>query len=140
MKKIMLVVMMSVMSVVMFAQSVERCSACQGHGAVVCPSCKGYGQVSVYNPYYGCYVNQVCMQCGGYTAVVCGRCCGQGKVVVNNGNNVTFGGKRTTPPNSGSDGYIYQGRSIKVGQHYYDYYKKNGHDYYWNGYSFVRLK
>lgn len=116
------------------AQSVHRCGGCQGHGAVTCPTCSGYGQVSVFNPYYGCYVAQVCPRCCGYRALVCGSCGGRGQVVVNN---TVFRGKTTTPPNGNSDGYIYQGRSVKVGNSYYKYYRKSGHGYYWNGYSYV---
>lgn len=116
------------------AQSVHRCGACQGHGAVVCPICCGYGQVLMFNPYFGCYVQQVCPRCCGYKAVVCGGCSGHGQVVVNN---TVFRGKRVTPPNGNSDLYIYQGRTVKVGSHYYKYYRKDGKGYYWDGYSYI---
>ena len=135
MKKIFFAFLLSLVCILVNAQSVQRCGGCQGHGAVTCPSCNGYGQISVFNPYYGCYVPQVCPRCAGYLALVCGSCGGRGQVVVNN---ISFGGKRNTPPNDSTDGYIYQGRSIKVGNIYYKYYRKNGHGYYWNGYSFVK--
>jgi len=44
--------------------------------------CKGYGQVSVYNPYYGRYVYLACSMCGGYRALLCPKCGGTKQVVV----------------------------------------------------------
>lgn len=45
--------------------------------------------------------------------------------------NVSFGARQGngTPPNSSSDGYIYQGRSVKLGNIYYKLYRKDGHYY-----------
>lgn len=135
MKKIVIMFVMTIVCCIASAQSVQRCGGCQGHGGVTCPTCQGCGQVSVYNPYYCCYVAQICPRCGGYRAVVCSACGGHGQVIVNS---TSFHGKKSTPPNDSTDGYIYQGKSIKVGNCYYKYYRKNGHGYYWNGYSFIQ--
>ena len=44
--------------------------------------------------------------------------------------NISFKGRgNCTPPNSSTDGYIYQGVSIKVNGTYYKLYKKNGYKY-----------
>ena len=45
--------------------------------------------------------------------------------------NISFKGAHgdATPPNSQKDGYIYQGRSVKVNGKSYRLYKKDGHQY-----------
>lgn len=134
MKKLFFVLILSFECCLSYAQTTQKCSGCHGHGAITCPACGGYGQVSVYNPYNGIYYAQVCPQCSGYRKVVCGSCGGYGQVVVNN---VTFQGKRTTPPNANSDRYIPHG-TIKIKNTTYKYYRKEGRGYYWDGYSYVR--
>lgn len=135
---VMLVIAMSFMPKTAMAQRVHTCSTCCGYGAVVCPTCSGYGMVNVFNPFYGCYMTQICGHCCGYKAVGCGICKGQGKIVVSN--NTPFGAKRVTPPNGGSDGYIYQGGNVKVDGNTYKHYRKDGKDYYWNGLRYILYK
>lgn len=134
---VMFVITMSFMPKTSMAQTVHTCSTCCGYGAVVCPSCYGYGMVNVFNPFYGCYTTQICGHCRGNKAVACGSCSGSGKVVRYN---PTFIGKRVTPPNGGSDGYIYQGGNVKVDGKTYKHYKKDGKDYYWNGLRYILYK
>lgn len=134
MKKIVLSLILSLIVFSAIAQTVQTCGGCYGHGAVTCPSCMGYGQVSVFNYYYRCYVNQVCTRCAGYGVLVCNSCGGRGQVVVNN---LNFRGKKNTPPNNSTDGYIYQGYTVTVKNKSYNYYRKNGHGYYWDGLRFV---
>lgn len=138
MKKTLVTLMLGMVSIVGLAQNMQRCVACSGYGGVVCPTCQGNGQIPVYNPYYGCYVPQICPRCAGYKAVVCGHCGGRGVVMVSN-SNISFGSKRATPPNGNSDGYIYQGKNINVNGRSYKYYKKDCHDYYWDGNKYVQI-
>lgn len=134
MTKMMLAIVLTMIMGMGFAQDVHRCDACQGYGAVVCPTCHGFGQISSFDYFWGCYVNHICPQCYGAKAVVCGKCMGTGTVTTYNPN---FVGKQPRPSDSNRDGYIYQGKTVKVGDHYYKYYRKKGHGYYWNGFEFI---
>ena len=99
------------------------CESIYSQQVVPCPQCYGYGTVMTYaGPMY------------------CPTCGGAGRVVVNPPQNQTSTGKGevnfqgkshgdATPPNSSKDGYIYQGRSVKVNGIYYKLYKKNGREY-----------
>lgn len=84
MKKSILLGFLMTVCLTVSAQQVQTCGYCQGYGAVACPTCKGAGQVSVYNPYYGRYVYMACSMCGGYRALLCPRCGGTKRVVVYN--------------------------------------------------------
>ena len=54
--------------------------------------------------------------------------CPETDSALRNRSNPSFKGD-ATPPNASSDGYIYQGTSVKVGGYYYKLYKKNGQKY-----------
>lgn len=133
MKKEALILVILLLCIKGFSQSIQTCSTCSGSGAVICLNCGGHGSVvmTLFDPYIG-YYNQavLCPICGGYGKVVCPNCGGQGKIMVYG---PSFGSKTcgpTTPPNNNSDGYIYQGgETCRYEGRTYNLYKKQGHYY-----------
>lgn len=133
MKRFIILLMVTVTAITSFSQSRHVCAVCGGRGVIYCTNCGGYGYVlvPVYNPYYGTYVQtrQVCSVCAGYRGTRCSYCNGKGYVTVYN---PSFTGSPCgdgNPPNSQSDGFIYQGRSVKYKGRSYKLYHKSGHSY-----------
>lgn len=88
-----------------------------GLGAPYCFVCKGKGYIEkteffLFTSYEDCH-------------------CKQGVKGLMMGPNINFKGRHgdATPPSASSDGYIYQGSSVKVNGYHYKLYKKNGHKY-----------
>lgn len=143
MKKFMILLFTLMVAIDGYSQTRVICGTCNGYKRLLCPNCGGAGYVlqPYYNPYYGWMQQNVpCGRCGGYGSLVCGNCRGSGVVIVNNRySGPTFRGD-ATPPNSSTDGYIYQGRSVKYKGNSYRLYRKSGHSYIYDSHDgWIRL-
>jgi molecular chaperone DnaJ len=123
----------------------ESCAACNGRGGasgrgpMVCPQCKGRGQVRYQQGFFS--VARTCGACGGSGSVIgdpCSSCRGQGRVTheiklavkvppgVEEGTRIRYAGEGDAGRNGGPQGDLYVVLSIRP----HDFFERHNYDLY----------
>lgn len=104
MKKITVIFLFLITSLIVNVFSQSKCTFCNGYGRFVCSTCHGRGSVTLnmLNPYTGYYqpTTYTCSSCRGYGVIVCNTCKGNGRI------------QRKQPSFGGNSKYIKVSKSV----------------------------